>query len=147
MALIANLRHYLGDDLSLIKIPGPAAALREFLCCVVEAVTSRDPDDINYVTQLKCRKGSGGCDGDIIAFFDQDNPSVIKCLDTCPRYFLRTVRAISFIVPSPARGGRGWLPALRLAPGGRIFAFGALLHFCLSVYVLLLIPDSQIGHY
>jgi hypothetical protein len=26
-----------------------------------------------------------------------------------------------------------------------LFAFGALFHFCLSVYVLLLIPDSQIG--
>ena len=43
MALIANLRHYLGDDLSLVKIPTPAAALREFLGCLVEAVTSRDP--------------------------------------------------------------------------------------------------------
>ena len=66
MALIANLRHYLGDDLSLVKIPAPAAALREFLGCLVEAVTSRDPDDENYVTPLKCRHGSGGCDG--IAF-------------------------------------------------------------------------------
>jgi len=78
MALIANLSHYLGDDLSLIKIPAPAAAIREFLGCIAEAVTSRDPDDVNYVTKLKCRKGSGGCDGDIIAFFDQDNPSIIK---------------------------------------------------------------------
>jgi hypothetical protein len=78
MALIANLSHYLGDDLSLIKIPAPAAAIREFLGCIAEAVTSRDPDDVNYVTKLKCRKGSGGCDGAIIAFFDQDNPSIIK---------------------------------------------------------------------
>ena len=43
MALIANLKHYLGEDLSLIKIPAPAAALRVFLGCIVEAVTSRDP--------------------------------------------------------------------------------------------------------
>jgi hypothetical protein len=78
MALIANLRHYLGDDLSLIKIPAPAATLREFLGCLVEAVTSRGPDDANYVTQLKCRNGSAGCDGDIIVFFDPKNSSVIK---------------------------------------------------------------------
>ena len=30
MALIANLRHYLSDDLSLVKIPAPAAALGDF---------------------------------------------------------------------------------------------------------------------
>ena len=78
MALIANLRHYLGDDLSLIKIPPPAATLREFLGCLVEAVTSRDPDDENYVTPLKCRHGSDGCDGDVIAFFDPNDPSTIK---------------------------------------------------------------------
>ena len=75
MALITNLRHYLGDDLSLIKIPIPAATLREFLGCLVEAVTSRDPDDVNYVTQLKCRLH---CGGDIIVFFDPDDPSIIK---------------------------------------------------------------------
>ncbi len=73
--LIANLRHYLGDDLSLIKIPVPAATLREFLGCLVEAVTSRDPDDENYVTPIKCRHG---CDGDVIAFFDPNDPSTIK---------------------------------------------------------------------
>ena len=78
MALIAHLRHYLGDDLSLIKIPKPAAALREFLGCLVEAVTSRDPDDENYVTQLKCRHGSDGCDGDVIAFFDPSDSSTIR---------------------------------------------------------------------
>ena len=78
MAFIANLRHYLGEDLSLIKIPGPAAAIREFLGCLVEAVTSRDPGDENYVTQLKCRHGSGGCDGDVVAFFDPNDLSIIR---------------------------------------------------------------------
>lgn len=74
MALIANLRHYLGDDLGLIEIPVPAATLREFLGCLVEAVTSRDPDDENYVTPLKCRQG---CDGDIFALFDPGDSSTI----------------------------------------------------------------------
>lgn len=74
MAFIANLRHYLGDDLSLIKIPKPAAAIREFLGCVVEAVTSRDPDDENRITHLKCREH---CNGDIFALFDPGDPSTI----------------------------------------------------------------------
>ena len=82
MALIANLRHYLGDDLSLIKIPSPAAALREFLGSLVEAVTSRDPGDKNYNTQLKCRHGSDGCDGEVIAFFNPNDPLTIKWLCT-----------------------------------------------------------------
>jgi hypothetical protein len=75
MTLITNLRHYLGEDLSLITIPPPAAALREFLGCIVEEVTSRAPDDENYVTRLKCRLG---CGGDIIAFVDSNDPSIIK---------------------------------------------------------------------
>ena len=74
MALIANLKHYLGEDLSLIKIPAPAAALREFLGCIVEAVTSRDPDDINYGTELSCRQG---CESIMIAFYEKMDPSII----------------------------------------------------------------------
>ena len=74
MALIANLRHYLGEDLSLIKIPAPAAALREFLGCIVEAVTSRDPADINYGTDLSCRQR---CESIMIAFYDTTDPSII----------------------------------------------------------------------
>ena len=48
MALIANLRHYLGDDLSVITIPLPAAVLRDFLGSIVETVWKSarkgDPD-------------------------------------------------------------------------------------------------------
>jgi len=75
MAFIANLRHYLGDDLSLIKIPAPAAGLREFLGCTVEAVTSRDPDDKSYSTRIQCRKK---CGMNVIAYYDPDNPAIIK---------------------------------------------------------------------
>jgi hypothetical protein len=75
MALIAKLSHYLGPDLKVVKIPGPAAALREFLGCIVEAVTSRDPDDLNNVTQVKCRKA---CGGNIMAHFDQGNHLSIR---------------------------------------------------------------------
>ena len=80
MALFANLRHYLGDDLSLIKVPAPAAALREFLGCIAEAVTSGDySNEEKYVTHLKCRKH---CGGDIFAMFDPGDLSTIvwSCL-------------------------------------------------------------------
>jgi hypothetical protein len=77
MALIATLRHYLGDDLSLIKIPAPAAALREFLGCIVEAVTARDPGDEDYGTELSCRQGCEICESIMLAFHDKTDPSVI----------------------------------------------------------------------
>jgi len=81
MALIANLKHYLGEDLSLINIPAPAAALREFLGCIVEAVTSREPGDENHGTELSCRYG---CESIIIAFYDKSNPSIIQWVcSTC----------------------------------------------------------------
>ena len=78
--LIANLKHYLGEDLSLIDIPAPAAALREFLGCLVEAVTSREPDDQNYATELRCRRCS---DGIVVASFDKTDPSIIQWFCTC----------------------------------------------------------------
>ena len=75
MALIANLRHYLGEDLSLIKIPAPATGLREFLGCIVETVTSIDPNDKSYFTRIKCRKK---CGQDLIAYYSPDDPTIIK---------------------------------------------------------------------
>ena len=74
MMMVTNLKHYLGKDLSLINIPAPAATLREFLGCIVEAVTSREPDDENYGTELSCRQG---CESIMIAFYDKTDPSVI----------------------------------------------------------------------
>ena len=75
MALIANLRHYLGDDLSIIDIPLPAAVLRDFLGSIVETVTSRDPDDKSYSTLIQCRKN---CGHNVIAYYSPDDPSIIK---------------------------------------------------------------------
>ena len=75
MALIANLRHYLGDDLSIIDIPLPAAVLRDFLGSIVEIVTSRDPDDKRYSTPIQCRKN---CGQNVIAYYSPDDPLIIK---------------------------------------------------------------------
>jgi hypothetical protein len=77
MALIANIKHYLGPGLSLIPIPSAEATTREFLGRLVKAVTSRDPDDLSCFTQIPCPNRLAGCEGDILAGYDQEIPSVI----------------------------------------------------------------------
>ena len=73
----------------MIKLPAPAAKLRDYLGSIIEAVTLRDDAETNYVTKVKCRRcpGHRRCEGDIIAFFDEAEPSAIKwscpfCADT-----------------------------------------------------------------
>jgi hypothetical protein len=78
--LIAELRYFLPRDLSLVKLPPPVMRLRGYLGAIVEAVTSRSRKEINYVTQVKChrRPRHHRCEGNIIAYFDEDEPSTIK---------------------------------------------------------------------
>ena len=82
--LIADLTHYLDDDGSLAEMPEPAARLAVHLCALVEAVTGRLPADPNHVTNVVCRRRPKHkpCDGEIIAFIQEDDPTVI-CW-TCP---------------------------------------------------------------
>ena len=82
--LIANMRHYLGQDLNFIKLPAPAAKLRDCLGSIVEAVTLRSRQQTDYVTQVRCRRRPGHrrCEGDIVACFDEAEPSAIKWF--CP---------------------------------------------------------------
>jgi hypothetical protein len=80
--LVTNLRHYLGEDLSLIKLPREAAGLREYLGCITEAVTSRVPHDQNYGTELNCRMGCGE-NGIVVAYFDNSVPRIIHWYCTC----------------------------------------------------------------
>ena len=81
---ITDIKHYLGEDLSMVKLPAPAARLRDYLGSIVEAVTLRDNTETNYVTKVKCRRRPGHrrCEGDIIAFFDEAKSSAIKWF--CP---------------------------------------------------------------
>ena len=81
---ITDIRHYLGEDLSMVKLPAPAARLRDYLGSIVEAVTLRDDTEVDYVTQVRCRRRPRHrrCEGDIIAFFDETEPSAIKWF--CP---------------------------------------------------------------
>ena len=78
--LIADMRHYLGPGLSFIELPGPAARLRDYLGLIVEAVTSRNREQSDYVTEVQCRRRPGHrrCEGDIIACLDENEPSAIK---------------------------------------------------------------------
>lgn len=80
--LVTNLRHYLGEDLSLIELTKEAAGLREYLGCITEAVTSRAPGDQDYGTMLNCRMGCGE-DGIVVAYLDNSDPSTILWFCTC----------------------------------------------------------------
>ena len=82
--LEADIRHYLGQDLSFIKLPAPAARLRDYLGSIVEVVTLRDGEEVDYVTQVRCRRRPEHrqCEGYIVPCFDEAEPSAIKWL--CP---------------------------------------------------------------
>lgn len=77
--LVADMRHYLGEEL-----PSAVARLRDHLGSIVEAVTLRDDADVDYVTQVRCRRWPGHrrCEGNIMAYFDEEEPSAIKWF--CP---------------------------------------------------------------
>lgn len=77
--LIADMRHYLGEEL-----PSAVARLRDHLGSIVEALTLRDDREVDYVTQVRCRRRPGHrcCEGNIIAYFDEEEPSAIKWF--CP---------------------------------------------------------------
>ena len=61
--LVADMRHYIGEELHLA-----VARLRDHLGAIVEAVTLRDDTEIDYVTQVRCRRRPGHrrCNGKII---------------------------------------------------------------------------------
>jgi hypothetical protein len=83
--LVADMRHYLGPDLGIIELPGPAAKLRDHLGSIVEAVTSGPGLEQNdCVRSVRCRRRPGHrrCEGEIIACFDEAEPSAIKWF--CP---------------------------------------------------------------
>jgi len=75
--LIADMRHYLGQDLGLIKLPAPAAKLRDYLGSIVAAVTLRNDWETNKETPISCRRQPGHrrCEGNIVAVFDEAEPS------------------------------------------------------------------------
>ena len=77
--LVADMRHYIGGGL-----PTAVARLRDHLGAIVEAVTLRDVTKEDYVTQVRCRRRPGHRrrDGEIVAFYDETEPSAIKWF--CP---------------------------------------------------------------
>ena len=82
--LIADMRHYLGQDLSLVELPAPAAKLRDYLGSIVAAVTLRNEWETDKETPIRCRKRPGHtqCAGNITAHFDETETSAIKW--SCP---------------------------------------------------------------
>jgi len=79
---ITDIRHYLGNDLEFISLPGPAMKLRDYLGSIVEAVTSRDPGQVDYVTEVRCRRRPRHrrCEGSIVGYFADNDPSTIEWL-------------------------------------------------------------------
>jgi len=57
--LTADLRHFPAEDLSLAEPPSLAMRLRDHRGAIVEAVTSRGRQEIDYVTAIKCRGLAG----------------------------------------------------------------------------------------
>ena len=82
--LIADMKHYLGEDLSFIELPAPAAKLRDYLGSIVAAVTLRNDWETDNETPISCcrRPGHKRCEGNITAHFDEAEPSAIKWF--CP---------------------------------------------------------------
>jgi len=74
------MRHYLGEDLSFIKLPAPATKLRDYLGSIVAAVTLRNDGETDSETPISCqrRQGHKRCEGNIVAFLDEIEPSAIK---------------------------------------------------------------------
>jgi hypothetical protein len=81
---ITDIRHFLGDDGSIHNLPGPAARMADYIGSIIEAVTSRNPGEIEFVTGIRCRRRPGHkrCHGEIVAFYDEDDPTVIRWF--CP---------------------------------------------------------------
>jgi len=81
---ITDMKHYFEEDPRVVKLPAPAARLRDYLGSVIEAVTAREDAETDYVTHVRCRRRPGHrrCEGDIVAFFDKAEPSAIKWF--CP---------------------------------------------------------------
>lgn len=82
--LIADMRHYLGQDLNFIELPAPAKKLRDYLGSIVAAVTLRNDWETDNETPISChrRPGHKRCEGNIIAYFDEVEPAAIKWF--CP---------------------------------------------------------------
>ena len=53
---VIDIRHYLDENDELVKAPGPAHRLAEYLCALISAVTARPRDEVDWVTEIRCRR-------------------------------------------------------------------------------------------
>ncbi len=84
--LITDMKHYLGDDLSLVDLPAEAMRLRDYLGSIIAAVTLRNAWETDSEIPIQCRRRPGHkrCKGNIMACFDETEPSAIKwCCPFC----------------------------------------------------------------
>jgi len=81
---ITDIRHYLDENDELIQVPGPARRLAEHLCAIIAAVTARPRGEVDWETDVRCRRRPNhkSCEGNIVAGFDEADPTTIVWL--CP---------------------------------------------------------------
>lgn len=76
---ITDIRHFLDENNELILEPGIARRLAEYQGAIIEAVTARPPDKVDFVTGIRCRRRPRRkrCEGNIIAGYEESDPSTI----------------------------------------------------------------------
>jgi len=81
---VTDIRHYLDDDGNLAEEIGRARRLAGHQCAIIEAVTARPRDQVDWETSVRCRRRPRRkrCEGNIVAGFDEADPSTIVWL--CP---------------------------------------------------------------
>ena len=81
---VTDIRHYLDENDDLIREPGLARRLAEYQCSIIAAVTARPPDEVDWGTDIRCRRRPRRkpCEGQLIAGINERDPSTLVRL--CP---------------------------------------------------------------
>lgn len=81
---VTNMLHSLDEDGEFSVPPGPARRLAEYMGSIVEAVTSRPPDEEDWVIAIQCRRRPGHvrCIAPIVAGYAEKDPTTIVWV--CP---------------------------------------------------------------
>ena len=82
---VTDIRHCLDENDDLAQELGPARRLAEHQCAIIATVTARPRDQVDWVTKIRCRRRPGRrpCEGNIVAGFDETDPTTIVWLCPC----------------------------------------------------------------
>ena len=76
---VTNMLHSLDKNGDFAREAGPGRRIAAYMGSIVEAVTSRPPDEDDWVTGIQCRRRPGHvrCSAPIIAGFADNDPTTI----------------------------------------------------------------------